>query len=162
MQLNAEQNSMLAGEQGKARQWALEHQLQVGRMFDAVDMVGVSQAHMMADAESIGVAGVEFVEELAALPEAERMVTIPMITDPRGVDLDYYDPLASVIRPSREHSQFAGIRSVAWDDINTERFDAAIISTAHDAVDHDDLAVKLPLVVDTRGICKPADNVVKA
>lgn len=93
MQLNAEQNSMLAGEQGKARQWALEHQLQVGRMFDAVDMVGVSQAHMMADAESIGVAGVEFVEELAALPEAERMVTIPMITDPRGVDLDYYDPL---------------------------------------------------------------------
>lgn len=84
---------MLAGEQGKARQWALEHQLQVGRMFDAVDMVGVSQAHMMADAESIGVAGVEFVEELAALPEAERMVTIPMITDPRGVDLDYYDPL---------------------------------------------------------------------
>ena len=61
MQLNAEQNSMLAGEQGKARQWALEHQLQVGRMFDAVDMVGVSQAHMMADAESIGVAGVEFV-----------------------------------------------------------------------------------------------------
>ena len=93
MQLNAEQNSMLAGEQGKARQWALEHQLQVGRMFDAVDMVGVSQAHMMADAESIGVAGVEFVEHLAALPEAERMVTIPMITDPRGVDLDYYDPL---------------------------------------------------------------------
>tara|TARA_B100000676_G_scaffold293149_1_gene329545 strand:+ start:355 stop:1596 length:1242 start_codon:yes stop_codon:yes gene_type:complete len=93
MQLNAEQNSMLAGEQGKARQWALEHQLQVGRMFDAVDMVGVSQAHMMADAESIGVAGVEFVEELAALPEAERTVTIPMITDPRGVDLDYYDPL---------------------------------------------------------------------
>ncbi|MAP13313.1 MAG: hypothetical protein CMQ61_14835 [Gammaproteobacteria bacterium] len=93
MQLNVEQNSMLAGEQGKARQWALEHQLQVGRMFDAVDMVGVSQAHMMADAESIGVAGVEFVEELAALPEAERTVTIPMITDPRGVDLDYYDPL---------------------------------------------------------------------
>lgn len=93
MQLNAEQNSMLAGEQGKARQWALEHQLQVGRMFDAVDMVGVSQAHMMADAESIGVAGVEFVEELAALPEADRTVTIPMITDPRGVDLDYYDPL---------------------------------------------------------------------
>ena len=68
---------MLAGEQGKA-QWALEHQLQVGRMFDAVDMVGVSQAHMMADAESIGVAG-EFVEE-SALPEAERTVTIPMIT----------------------------------------------------------------------------------
>ncbi len=93
MRLNAEQNSMLAGEQGKARQWALEHQLQVGRMFDAVDMVGVSQSHMMADAESIGVAGVEFVEELAALPEAERTVTIPMITDPRGVDLDYYAPL---------------------------------------------------------------------
>ena len=84
---------MLAGEHGPARQWAIEHQIQVGRMFDAADMVNVSQSHMMADPESIGIAGVELVERFAALPEEHRRVAIPMITDPRGVDLNYYDPL---------------------------------------------------------------------
>jgi len=93
MKLGARSEAMLAGEFGPARQWAVEHQIQVGRMFDAVDMVNVSQAHMMADPESTGVAGVELVEKFAALPKEQRRVAIPMITDPRGVDLDYYDPL---------------------------------------------------------------------
>jgi predicted aconitase len=93
MRLTSEEQAMLAGEMGAARKWAVEHQIQVGRMFDAMDMVQVSQAHMMADPESLGEAGVAFVERFAALPENERRVAIPMITDPRGVDLSYYDPL---------------------------------------------------------------------
>ena len=93
MRLSPEEQAMHRGEMGKARQWAIEHQLQVGRMFDAEDLVPVSQVHMMADPESVGDAGVEFVEAFAELPEAERRVAVPMITDPRGVDLTYYDPL---------------------------------------------------------------------
>jgi predicted aconitase len=93
MKLSAKAESMLAGEQGPARRWAVQHQIQIGRMFDAEDMVEVSQAHMMADPESTGLAGVELVEGFAALPEEQRRVAIPMITDPRGVDLNYYDPL---------------------------------------------------------------------
>ncbi len=93
MKLSARAQAMHNGEFGPARQWAVEHQIQVGRMFDAKDMVEVSQAHMMADPESTGVAGVELVEKFAELPEEQRRVVIPMITDPRGVDLDYYDPL---------------------------------------------------------------------
>ena len=93
MKLTEEEQAMLAGALGKARQWALEHQLQVGRMFDAQDLVEVSHVHMMADPESLGVAGVTFVEQFAALPEPDRRVVVPMITDPRGVDLSYYDPL---------------------------------------------------------------------
>ena len=57
MKLTAEEKAMLAGELGAARKWALEHQLQVGRMFDAEDLIKISQAHMMADPESIGEAG---------------------------------------------------------------------------------------------------------
>lgn len=93
MKLSTRAEAMLAGEFGPARQWAVEHQIQVGRMFDAADMVAVSQAHMMADPESTGIAGVELVEKFAALPKDQRRVMIPMITDPRGVDLNYYDPL---------------------------------------------------------------------
>ena len=49
MKLSDEEQAMLAGEAGPAIKWAIEHQLQVGQMFDAEDMVSVSQAHMMAD-----------------------------------------------------------------------------------------------------------------
>jgi predicted aconitase len=90
MKLSGEEKAMLAGEAGPAVKWAIEHQLQVGRMFDAEDMVQVSQAHMMADPESLGEAGVSFTETLAA--DGAR-VSIPMITDPRGVDLSCYAPI---------------------------------------------------------------------
>ena len=77
---------MLAGDAGPARQWAIEHQIRVGSYLGAADFVPVSQAHIMADTESLGVAGVEWLEKLANLPEEHRQVRIPTITDPRGTD----------------------------------------------------------------------------
>jgi predicted aconitase len=77
---------MLAGEAGPARQWAIQHQIRVGSYLGAADFVPVSQAHIMADTESLGVAGVEWLEKLANLPEEQRRVRIPTITDPRGTD----------------------------------------------------------------------------
>ena len=93
MNLSKIENAMLEGEMGYPRQWAMQHMIQVGTFFDAEDFVEVSQAHMMADTESLGIAGVEFVEKLAACPEEERMVQVPMITDPRGIDFDHYEDL---------------------------------------------------------------------
>ena len=90
MHLNEEEKAMLAGKYGKAKQWAIDHQLKVGSFFDATDMVSVSQAHMMADPESVGEAGVAFME---SIDNDGGRVAIPMITDPRGVDLNYYHPL---------------------------------------------------------------------
>ncbi|MEQ8318708.1 MAG: aconitase X catalytic domain-containing protein [Rhodospirillales bacterium] len=93
MNLNDEEKAMLAGEMGEPKRWAIDHMLKVGRMFDAEDLVPVSQVHMMADPESVGEAGTEFMEHMAAHPAADRRVAVPMITDPRGVDLNYYRPL---------------------------------------------------------------------
>lgn len=90
MRLNDEEQAMLAGELGEPKRWAIDHQIKVGRMFDAEDLVPVSQSHMMADPESVGDAGVSFLEKLA---DQGARVAIPMITDPRGVDLNYYRPL---------------------------------------------------------------------
>ena len=81
---------MLAGELGAVRRWAIEHQVAVGEFFDAADFVPVSQAHVMADTESLGEAGVRFLKGLAAAPEAERRVRVPTITDPRGIDFAVY------------------------------------------------------------------------
>jgi predicted aconitase len=93
MRLDDEETAMLRGEMGMPRQWAMEHMLQVGAFFDADCLVPVTQAHMMADTESLGEAGVTFVEKLAACPQAERSVMVPMITDPRGIDFEHYREL---------------------------------------------------------------------
>ena len=86
MKLNDEERAMLAGELGPNRKLALEHQILVGDFFGAEDFVPVTQAHIMADTESLGVAGVEWLERLAANDVADRRVRIPTITDPRGTD----------------------------------------------------------------------------
>src|SRR5438034_1126110 len=86
MRLTDDEQAMRAGAFGSAVQWAIEHQIKVGRYFGADDFVPVAQAHIMADTESLGVAGVEWLERWAALPARERRVRIPTITDPRGTD----------------------------------------------------------------------------
>jgi predicted aconitase len=86
MRLSDDEQSMRAGEFGSARRWAIEHQIQVGQYLGATDFVPVSQAHIMADTESLGVAGVLWLERMAALPPDQCQVRIPTITDPRGTD----------------------------------------------------------------------------
>jgi predicted aconitase len=86
MRLDDEEQEILAGKLGPVRQQALQHQLAVGAFFGAEDFVPVTQAHIMADTESLGEAGVRWLEELAAAEERLRRVRIPTITDPRGTD----------------------------------------------------------------------------
>jgi len=91
MKLTAEEQAMLAGEQGPVRQWAIKHQMAVGAFFDAEGFVPISQAHIMADTESLGDSGVAWLEELVAQPGAR--LAVPTITDPRGLDLATYRKL---------------------------------------------------------------------
>ena len=53
MKLTDDEQDMLAGKMGEAKRWALDHQVKVGEMFDAADLVPVSQSHMMVDPESV-------------------------------------------------------------------------------------------------------------
>ncbi|HEX3861044.1 MAG TPA: aconitase X [Stellaceae bacterium] len=93
MRLTDEERAMRRGALGGPRRWAIEHQIAVGEFFDAADFVPVSQAHIMADTESLGEAGVRFLETLAAAPNAERRVRVPTLTDPRGLDIKVYKRL---------------------------------------------------------------------
>ena len=108
MHLNDEERAMLAGEHGEPRRMALELQMQIGRVFDAPDFVEVSQAHVMADTESLGQAGVEFLESLASQDEADRRVRVPTITDPRGIDFCAY-------RRLRQKDEWAALEQRAID-----------------------------------------------
>src|ERR1700690_704994 len=93
MKLNDEETDILAGKTGAVSQQALQHQNKVGEFFGAENMVPVTQAHLMADTESLGEAGVRWLEGLAATADGQRRVRIPTITDPRGTDFAKADLL---------------------------------------------------------------------
>ena len=86
MKLNAEEEAMRAGAMGRVAQIAIEHQIKVGDFFAAEDFVPVTQAHVMADTESLGESGVLWLESMADEDEGRGRVRVPTITDPRGTD----------------------------------------------------------------------------
>ncbi|MHB8523872.1 MAG: nucleotide sugar dehydrogenase, partial [Limisphaerales bacterium] len=54
----------------------------------------------------------------------------------RGAVVAYHDPHVPVIRPRREHSHWAGTKSLAWSRKSIGSSDAVIVATAHDAVNY--------------------------
>jgi UDP-N-acetyl-D-glucosamine dehydrogenase len=68
----------------------------------------------------------------------------------RGALVAYYDPHVPVIRPSREHSHWAGTRSVAWTRETVQEFDAVVVATHHAAVNYQELAEWAPCIIDAR------------
>ena len=68
----------------------------------------------------------------------------------RGAEVSYYDPFVPVIRLTREHPHFAGIKSVAWNRETVGSFDAVLLATNHQAVNYQELADWSPCIIDTR------------
>jgi len=68
----------------------------------------------------------------------------------RGAELAYYDPYVPVIKPTREHRQFAGIKSVEWNRTTIQNFDVVLIATNHSCVNYQNLADWAQCIVDTR------------
>ena len=70
----------------------------------------------------------------------------------RDADVAYYDPYVPVIGQTREHSHWAGTKSVTWDRDTIAGFDAVVIATAHRSVNYDELAEWAQCIVDTRNV----------
>jgi len=79
-----------------------------------------------------------------------------------GVLISYYDPYVPVIKPTREHPQWAGTESVKWTQEVISSFDCVLICTAHKCVDYTELAGWASLIVDTRNAMHGICDVVKA
>ena len=62
--------------------------------------------------------------------ESPSYVLMNLLTE-RGAEVAYYDPYVPVIKPTREHSQFAGRRSIEWNRATIENFDVVLIATNH-------------------------------
>jgi UDP-N-acetyl-D-glucosamine dehydrogenase len=70
----------------------------------------------------------------------------------RGAKVSYFDPHVSIIRKTREHSHWTGTKSVKWNRKFISSFDAVLISTAHDAINFQELADWSKVIVDTRNV----------
>jgi UDP-N-acetyl-D-glucosamine dehydrogenase len=68
----------------------------------------------------------------------------------RGAEVDYYDPYVPVIKPTREHSHFAGKQSVEWNRSAIASFDLVLIATNHASVNYKELGEWAQCIVDTR------------
>ena len=81
--------------------------------------------------------------------ESPSYVLMEMLKQ-RGAKVSYYDPYVPVIKPTREHPQWAGTRSVEWLQDTVVSFDCVLIATAHANVDYRQLVDWAQFVVDTR------------
>ncbi len=81
--------------------------------------------------------------------ESPSYVLMKLLSD-RGAEVAYYDPHVPVIKPTREHPQFAGQRSIEWNRAAIEEFDVVLIATNHSSVNYTELGAWARCIVDSR------------
>ncbi len=81
--------------------------------------------------------------------ESPSYVLMKLLTE-RGAEVQYHDPYVPVIKPTREHPQFAGKKSVEWNQATIESFDLVLIATNHSCVNYQELGDWAHRIVDTR------------
>ena len=81
--------------------------------------------------------------------ESPSYVLMDLLSE-RGASVDYYDPYVPLIKPTREHPQFAGKKSVEWNQHQIGLFDLVLIATNHKCVNYQELADWARCIVDTR------------
>ncbi len=111
------------------------------------------------------VVGVAYKKNVDDIRGSASFKIIRLLQD-RGARVSYYDPYVPVLPETRDYPSLAGMASEAWGEALFEGLDAAMILTDHDEVDYQALAVRCPLLVDTRNVTArldpPPQAVIKA
>ena len=81
--------------------------------------------------------------------ESPSYVLMSLLSE-RGAQVDYYDPYLPSIKPTRQHSKFAGKKSVGWNQSTIASFDLVLIATNHACVNYQELGNWAQCIVDTR------------
>ena len=116
----------------------------VGRVMEALN-----QRRKSLNGSSVLVLGLAYKSDVDDDRESPSYVLMDLLKK-RGAQVSYYDPHIPVIRPSREHGHWAGIKSVDWKPETLRGFDLVLISTRHKATDYEELAEYADCIVDTR------------
>lgn len=107
------------------------------------------------------VCGLAYKKNVDDMRESPSLHLIHMLRE-RGAHVDYHDPHIPVVPYTRDHPEFAGMKSVALTPKNLKTYDCILISTDHDAVDYTALVRRSPLVIDTRNATHDIPAALKA
>lgn len=110
--------------------------------------------------------GLAYKKNIDDMRESPSLELIHILKE-HGANVSYYDPFIPEIPSTREHPEFAGMKSAEWSVKSLKTYDAAIIATDHTNVDYEALCKHIPLVVDTRNATSEIfetfkDTIVKA
>ncbi len=100
---------------------------------------------------SVLLVGLAYKANVDDMRESPTFVLMDLLKK-RGAEVAYYDPFIPIILPTREHGAWTGRKSIEWKKEIVSKFDAAIIATAHDAVNYKELAGWTKCIVDTRNV----------
>ena len=133
----------------------------VSRLEEALDR---TQAVSLGAARVL-VIGLAYKKNVADIRESPSFAIMDIL-EKRGTTVDYHDPHVAVIPQTREHSAFAGRRSVELSAGTLGDYRAVVIVTDHDAVDYGLISRHARLVIDSRNAMArrglPLENVTKA
>ena len=90
MRLTHEEQEMLDGKRGEALREAIAYQLKVGTFWGAERFVPITNAHMMADIEVMGDAGLGYLKRAC---EQHTRCSVPITTNARCMDFAYVEKL---------------------------------------------------------------------
>ncbi|PAU93159.1 UDP-N-acetyl-D-glucosamine dehydrogenase [Aliifodinibius salipaludis] len=71
-----------------------------------------------------------------------------------GAEVSYYDPHIPEIKPTREHDEWTGTKSISWNKEVVSGYDAVVISTDHSVIDYEELAEWSDCIIDSRNALK--------
>lgn len=131
-----------------------------------VDRVGLAlnQAGKPVNGSKILIVGLAYKANVDDDRESPAYTLLDLLKA-RGAELAYYDPYVPEIRLTREHSHWAGLKSIEWKPEVLETFDLALIATAHANVDYEELFDHSKIVVDTRNATRalqPNQKIIRA
>jgi UDP-N-acetyl-D-glucosamine dehydrogenase len=99
---------------------------------------------------------------LAYKPDVDDMRESPTfkvmdLLEEYGANVSYYDPHIPEIKPTREHAEWTGTKSISWNEEVVSDYDAVVISTDHSAIDYEELAEWSDCIIDSRNALKNVD-----
>ena len=105
----------------------------------------ISLKRRMAQAGSkVLLVGLAYKADIDDMRESPLLELIHLLKE-HGADVSYFDPFILEIPMTREHPEFAGMKSVE----SFDGFDCSIIASAHTNIDYKELCEAVPLVIDT-------------
>lgn len=104
-------------------------------------------------ASRILIVGLAYKANVDDMRESPSLVLMDKLSA-HGAEVAYFDPFVPTVPVTREHPQWAGVKSVAWQESVIRSFDLCLIATAHANVNYQELADWAPLIVDTRNAMK--------